>query len=340
MGCPRGLQNKTDKFDYCNNETNNPYGALNLNARSWNLGCLRGYTDGLAVYNAYIAVNPTPRMRAETSCRQYTDAATASAGYDTTQSDRYYEGCITGYTIMLDESQDRSYCDGFVSPKNIGCQAGWLIAEQQLTETPLPAPSQTTIDAARAINNCGITIPTGDLNIDKGVIEGCVAGYNQAKNGQPNTCPATGTPSSERDPRKRNYNAAFSDACRKGRDYFANQPAPTPAPPPLPSSIVPSCDPSLAPSEPGACGIPKFIELIKNIMQYLYGLAIPLAVLALAWGGFQIMTSAGNPGKVEEGQGVMKLAITGLVIMLASYLIIRLIFTALGVDSSITQGLF
>jgi hypothetical protein len=65
-------------------------------------------------------------------------------------------------------------------------------------------------------------------------------------------------------------------------------------------------------------------------------IAIPIAVLAIGWGGFQIMTATGNAGKVEEGFGTMKIAVTGIVIMLASYLVVQFIFKALGVTSEFT----
>lgn len=72
-------------------------------------------------------------------------------------------------------------------------------------------------------------------------------------------------------------------------------------------------------------------------MNYLFMIAIPIAVLALGWGGFQIMTAAGNAGKAEEGISVMKVTVIGIVIMLSSYLVVQFIFKALGVTSEFTS---
>jgi hypothetical protein len=62
---------------------------------------------------------------------------------------------------------------------------------------------------------------------------------------------------------------------------------------------------------------------------------IPIGVLGIGYGGFKIMTAAGNPGKVEEGSNAIKVVIIGIIIALTAYLVVRLIFTALGVSSSV-----
>lgn len=333
VGCPRGLENKIDQSSYCEDVGgNNPYSTPTLKALSWRDGCIRGYNEGIAIYTAYMAENPTGESRAQKSCQEYAAAAKANTRYSESQVAEYYGGCMEAYGVIINGSHPSSYCNNFTegSSKRVGCQAGILIAEAQLLETPLPAPSTENRTAAQAINNCGISLSTSDPNIEKGVIEGCLAGYNQSKKREAMNCP-TGNPL-ESDPRKRIYNAAFSDACKKGFQYFVRPTNSTPTPSDNIKSIVPSCNPELPPSAAGACGVPKLFELIQNIMRYLWYIALPIGALMLGWGGFNIMTAAGNEEKMKTGYGAIKITVIGYGIMLGAYLIVKTIFTVLGVE--------
>ena len=109
-------------------------------------------------------------------------------------------------------------------------------------------------------------------------------------------------------------------------------------PDPGANGVVPQCDPSLPPNDPAGCGVNAFAELIQNIINYLTFIAFPIAALMIGWGGIQIMTAAGNTEKVSKGLSSMKIAATGLVIILASYLMVQFIFKVLGVVSTSTPG--
>lgn len=53
----------------------------------------------------------------------------------------------------------------------------------------------------------------------------------------------------------------------------------------------------------------------------------------LLFGGYQIMTAAGNPKQVSAGQAKIQNAIVGFVIMFAAYWIIQLAIRILGLTS-------
>lgn len=109
------------------------------------------------------------------------------------------------------------------------------------------------------------------------------------------------------------------------------------------SIILPKCDPSLplgaaaGPNGP-PCGVNKFIELIKNIIRWLTIIAFPLAAIFIGWGGFDIMTAAGNSEKVSGGWKRIKVALIGVATLLLSYIIIQLVFNALKVPSDLRPG--
>lgn len=105
--------------------------------------------------------------------------------------------------------------------------------------------------------------------------------------------------------------------------------------------IVPNCDPGLAPNAkppyPNGqppCDVTALVKLVKNIIKYLMLIVIPIAMFGIGWGGFNIMTAAGSEEKLSKGRQAITLAVTGVVIVLLSYLIVKLIFDVLGVGST------
>jgi hypothetical protein len=68
---------------------------------------------------------------------------------------------------------------------------------------------------------------------------------------------------------------------------------------------------------------------INKVVAWFYYFIISIGGLAafvmLVWGGFQWLTSAGSPTKISEAKDRINSAILGLVIILASYLILQVI---------------
>lgn len=58
--------------------------------------------------------------------------------------------------------------------------------------------------------------------------------------------------------------------------------------------------------------------IIKSVLGSIGGLAL----LMMVWGGFQWLTSAGNPEKVKKGSHTMIWAIIGLILVLGSYVLV------------------
>jgi len=57
------------------------------------------------------------------------------------------------------------------------------------------------------------------------------------------------------------------------------------------------------------------IGLVKSIAAWIYKLAIPVAVVAIIYGGGLLMLSQGNPKMIERGRKVLLYAVIGLVII-------------------------
>lgn len=72
--------------------------------------------------------------------------------------------------------------------------------------------------------------------------------------------------------------------------------------------------------------------LFQNLVGALLGFAGIVLFALLLMGGFKYITSGGDPKAVEGAQKTLTYAISGLIIILISYLILVLIKTITGVD--------
>lgn len=68
-----------------------------------------------------------------------------------------------------------------------------------------------------------------------------------------------------------------------------------------------------------------FTELVTNFLQWLLGIAGSIALLMLIYGGITYITSAGDQQKAETGKKIVMWTLFGLIIILASYSIIKVI---------------
>jgi hypothetical protein len=88
--------------------------------------------------------------------------------------------------------------------------------------------------------------------------------------------------------------------------------------------------PSDTTAKPGAwtaigCIPTDVTGLVKILLSFGMGIAGGIAFLLILLGGFQIMTSAGNPEQLEAGKELVTSAITGLLLIIFSTFILRLI---------------
>ena len=66
----------------------------------------------------------------------------------------------------------------------------------------------------------------------------------------------------------------------------------------------------------GTCG--KLDCILVKILDFVFYLAIPLTSIMVLWGGFQILTAAGNPEKVKTGGKTVLYAAVGFAVVILS----------------------
>ncbi len=73
-------------------------------------------------------------------------------------------------------------------------------------------------------------------------------------------------------------------------------------------------------------------SFVADILRVGIGIGGGIAFLLILFGGFQILTSAGNPEQLAAGRELVTSAITGLLFIIFSLFILRLIgFNILGI---------
>lgn len=76
------------------------------------------------------------------------------------------------------------------------------------------------------------------------------------------------------------------------------------------------------------CTVAHIFELIARIVRFLlFTVAVPLCALAITYGGIKIAMYSTNPGAKDEGKKIVINAGIGLLVALASYLIVDTILS-------------
>ena len=69
----------------------------------------------------------------------------------------------------------------------------------------------------------------------------------------------------------------------------------------------------------------KLHEMVAWFYYFIIGIAGLSAFVMLVWGGFQYLSSAGNPAAIGDAKDKMKSALLGLLIILTAWLVLQVI---------------
>ena len=73
--------------------------------------------------------------------------------------------------------------------------------------------------------------------------------------------------------------------------------------------------------------------LITKTLPYVFGAAAISLLVYLVMGGFGLMTSQGDPKAMQSAQGKISSALIGFVIVVVSFVLVKLIGQLLGIDA-------
>jgi hypothetical protein len=79
---------------------------------------------------------------------------------------------------------------------------------------------------------------------------------------------------------------------------------------------------------------PNLISVIKTFLNWVLGLLSLIALVVLLYGGFNMVTAAGDEAKYKKGFKILQQAAVGLAIIGLSWIIVSFIFLIIGAGQS------
>jgi|SRR3989344_5352914 len=76
-----------------------------------------------------------------------------------------------------------------------------------------------------------------------------------------------------------------------------------------------------------------FGRVVGSLIQLIFALAVIVALIYLAWGGFKWLTSGGDKAAVQSAREHIVAAIVGLVIIFLTYFILNILLGFFGVGN-------
>ena len=84
-------------------------------------------------------------------------------------------------------------------------------------------------------------------------------------------------------------------------------------------------------SSTNPCEFSHIMVLINNIIKFLlFNLAIPVAAIMFAAGGFMLMTAGGDSGKISKAKEIFTSVLWGLLIAFLAWIVIHTLLSAAG----------
>lgn len=93
--------------------------------------------------------------------------------------------------------------------------------------------------------------------------------------------------------------------------------------------------PNVTPIEGPLVGINTPADIINKIIPILISAASIILFIMLVLGGFQFLTSGGNAEKVKLARGKLTYALVGFVLLIISYIIVKLISQIFGIGTDL-----
>ncbi len=82
----------------------------------------------------------------------------------------------------------------------------------------------------------------------------------------------------------------------------------------------------------GDYSLNDFVSLAINISKWILGIVGSLALIMFIYGGLMFLISAGSADSIAKAKKIIVAAVVGLIIVFASFLIIKFVMRAMGLD--------
>lgn len=76
-------------------------------------------------------------------------------------------------------------------------------------------------------------------------------------------------------------------------------------------------------------------DLVNQIMPFVYGFSLVILLFVFIWGGFDLMTSRGDPAKLKTARAKITSGIIGVILLAVAFLITQFISRIFGLGTEI-----
>ncbi|MCL4374715.1 hypothetical protein M1523_02540 [Patescibacteria group bacterium] len=86
---------------------------------------------------------------------------------------------------------------------------------------------------------------------------------------------------------------------------------------------------------PLGSGLNTLGDVVNRLVTFIYPLAAGVLFLIIVWGGYDFLTSQGAADKIKSAQAKITAGIIGFVLLLVSYLLVKLVALIFGLGNGI-----
>lgn len=97
--------------------------------------------------------------------------------------------------------------------------------------------------------------------------------------------------------------------------------------------------PGVTAEEAEPCQLCHFLVLGQRIIKFLTQLGTALAIIAVLYGGFFLLTSAGSPERITKGKEALWTALKGIILVYSSWLILNTLLLVLQTGGTSGSGI-
>lgn len=76
-------------------------------------------------------------------------------------------------------------------------------------------------------------------------------------------------------------------------------------------------------------------DVVNQVMPFVYGFSLVVLLFVFIWGGFDLMTSRGDPAKLKSARAKITSGIIGVILLATAFLIVQFISKIFGIGNEI-----
>jgi hypothetical protein len=77
------------------------------------------------------------------------------------------------------------------------------------------------------------------------------------------------------------------------------------------------------------CGLDDFVIMVRNIINAIIIIAIPVTMIVITWIGILLLTAQGDSGKITRAKETLWKVVIGFIVILSAWLVVQIVFMSI-----------